>query len=218
MPRKFVLALHICLHLNYHSDYTFSTTEGPRAIGQCFSPLSQGQELTYYLLQHPSVTSSSWLYTSTNITATATSAWGIQVNGWVFADAQTTVSPTAIVTTSVGTTLISPNSTSSTSQTASPSHLSSGAIAGIAIGAILVITTAVVAAGCFFVRHRRQKNTSAPLVPPKRGTFYHEVATSDMPVHELPAGLTMHELESRPYDYKSDMGHNSTHVSELANE
>jgi hypothetical protein len=109
------------------SNYSFVQIEDAGITGECESEVPAGEVITY-ATRDPE---SSWYITSTSY-ATATQAWGIQMNGYNIGPPTTSSS-----TTSTSATSSTARTPSATATTKPSSGLSTGAKAGIGVGVAL---------------------------------------------------------------------------------
>ncbi|PMD59208.1 uncharacterized protein K444DRAFT_664331 [Hyaloscypha bicolor E] len=131
------------------SSYTFEGTKDSGTLGQCNSPLSVGQVLTYIDL------TSSLHTASATISSEGASVFGVQLNGYIFAPSSTASSSSSILSlaTSTGPT-VSPTS----SQTPSTGGLSTGVRAAIGVGVSLaVLGLCALFVSLFCIRRYRKK-------------------------------------------------------------
>jgi hypothetical protein len=154
------------------SQYAFQSVVGPGALGQCNSPLLSGQEFTYQ-----GAVSGTWAQTTTLITATGVSVFGVHLNGYVLATtsssapATTSMSATTSATTSLSTSTTSASSSAASSTNAAASSgLSSGVKAGIGVGvAVGAIGIMSLIAAWFLIRRHRRKADYTAEVPGDAG-------------------------------------------------
>lgn len=141
-------------------DYTFETTKDSGTLGQCNSPLSVGQVMTYINLTSGPQTASA------TISADGASVYAVHVNGYVFAASSTTttsLSGTLLSATGAGSTT-SPTSSATISSASSPStgSLSIGVKAGIGVGVGLGVLGLCSLFVTFCLIQRRWKKAGIP--------------------------------------------------------
>jgi hypothetical protein len=173
------------------SEYAFQSVVGPGAIGQCNSPLSNGQKFTY----QSATASGDWSTATTTITVADASVYGVHLNGYIFGT--TSSSPTAMTTSANSTSSTGTTSSTSTSATSSPtggasSGLSSGAKAGIGVGVTIgaIGVLSLIAAWLLIRRHRRKAEYTMELagnagpLPPKSSSVEggYSSAPTELPV------------------------------------
>jgi hypothetical protein len=150
--------VRFCLDLPYGNvmtqsaprDYVFVGTQDSGTLGQCNSPLSLGQVLTYVNLSPSPHT------TTANISAEGASVYAVQVNGYNFAPSSTIGSSTTLALP----TTTAPTGSLTASQKPSSGGLSTGAktAIGVSLGAV---SLCVLFFALFCIRrHRRKAYTS----------------------------------------------------------
>jgi len=164
---------------------------------QCWSRVVP-QELTF------AVGVSSNLYTVTSASITTTCYInGVQVNGYIFPNPATTSSTTSTPSTPsnpAGNT----SSPSITLSNAGSSGLSTGAKAGIGVGAVgVVIALVALGAAALLFRRKRRASNAAPVNHPE----YHAVKREPVEVGR-PA---MHEMQAPGYNHELPSASNYTH-------
>jgi hypothetical protein len=167
------------------SNYSFVQIEDAGITGECESEVPAGEVITY-ATRDPE---SSWYITSTSY-ATATQAWGIQMNGYNIGPPTTSSS-----TTSTSATSSTARTPSATATTKPSSGLSTGAKAGIGVGVALG-ALALGALIVFIFAQRKRKRIADGGEP---GYNLKRQNLGSVAVHELEArrqaGLS--ELDSR---------------------
>ncbi|KAH7140021.1 hypothetical protein B0J13DRAFT_558795 [Dactylonectria estremocensis] len=156
------------------SSYSFRFVASAGDTNQCASDLEEGQVIEFVT---SNIDSSTWLPVTSTLTE-ASVVWGIQVNGWLFPEASTSVSSDS-TTASSDTTSASLDSTSlqtsaaatqtSDTEASGDSGLSTGAKAGIGAGVGIVALGAIAVAAFLLLRRRRTRGNSGQDKAPGTG-------------------------------------------------
>jgi hypothetical protein len=162
------------------------------------------QELTFAV----GVSSNLYTVTSSSITTTCYIN-GVQVNGYIFPNPATTSSTTSTLSTS-STSSTSSNPAGNTSSpsitlsNAGSSGLSTGAKAGIGVGAVgVVIALVALGTAALLFRRKRRASNAAPVKHPE----YHAVKRELVEVGRPP----MHEMQAPGYNHELPSASNYTH-------
>jgi len=174
-------------------SYTFEVTKDSGTLGQCNSPLSVGQVLTYIDL------TSSLHTASATISAEGASVYGVQLNGYVFAPSSTTSSSSSILSLATST---RPTVSPTSSQRPSTGGLSTGARAAIGVGVSLaVLGLCALFVTLFCIRRYRKKagasDTSAnsnDSSPPLRNWILKGNDRAEAERSEMEQPITRYEL------------------------
>jgi hypothetical protein len=183
------------------SNYTYVSLDNVGGTGQCSSVIPAGNNVTY-----ASFTSGNWK-TFTTTYATATPAWGIQINGYNIAQAG------AIGTTSAPTTSSTPSGTETPKPTTQPSSgLSTGAKAGIGIGVALVAIALGALAVWILARRKSRSRDYAVAAPPPTELAY-EPNRNPGPGYANQVPPT--ELSSKHYTGMTELAGSGVPIAEL---
>lgn len=168
----------------FFRSYSYIESKDPGTLGECNSPLTVGQVLTYIDL-------TSGAHTATNtIEGPGASVYAVHVNGYVFAPSSTS-SPTSSATSTSSTTSSTASPSPTPSNTASSGGLSTGAKAGIGIGVALgVLGIGALILAFFLVKRHRNKRLSKDPAPTELSGY------SDSPGIGKPA--YMNDVEPAP--------------------
>ena len=171
---------------NSGRNYTLVSVVGYGDTSECSSILPANENIAYAVRDQ----SQNWVTATTSYT-TATPIWGIQINGYNIAQTSSSSSRSSTGSTSSSTETGVGSPTPSSSPPPSSSGLSTGAKAGIGIGAALV----GIALGALIVwilarRRKRAENytVAAPLAYEQPKAAYGGGYTDQVPVHELGSG------------------------------
>ncbi|TAQ87491.1 hypothetical protein B7494_g4192 [Chlorociboria aeruginascens] len=134
------------------SGYSYATSSSQGAPGECTSIMNSGATLTFVEVDS-AITSIPTYSTETATLSSSLTVTGVQINGYNFeVPTSSTSSSTASISAS--------QTTTSIPAAAADSGLSSGAIAGIAIGAAVLGLGACAAAVVFFIKaHKANKRS-----------------------------------------------------------
>jgi hypothetical protein len=161
---------------------------------QCWSTVVP-QELSFAVAVSPNL----YTVTSTSVTTTCM-IFGVQVNGYIFPNPASTSSTTSTSSNPAGNT----SSPSITLSNAGSSGLSTGAKAGIGVGAVgVVIALVALGAAALLFRRKRRASNAAPVNHPE----YHAVKREPVEVGIPP----MHEMQAPGYNHELPSASNYTH-------